>query len=72
MVTAELNGLEVKMEVDTGAPLSVIGEDVYTQLKNSEGSTLNLQDTKFTLRSYTGEIIPVLGTLFVLSKSKYK
>ena len=64
MVTVELNGLEVKMEVDTGAPLSVIGEDVYTQLKNS--------DTKFTLRSYTGEIIPVLGTLCVLSKSKYK
>ena len=72
MVTVELNGLEVKMEVDNGAPLSVIGEDVYTQLKNSEGSTLNLQDTKFTLRSYTGEIIPALGTLCVLSKSKYK
>ena len=60
------------MEVDTGAPLSVIGEDVYTQLKNIEGSTLNLQDTKFNLRFYTGEIIPVLGTLCVLSKSKYK
>ena len=72
MVTIELNGLEVKMEVDTGAPLSVISEDVYTQLKNIEGSTLNPQDTKFTLTSYTGQIIPVLGTLCVLSKSKYK
>lgn len=72
MVTVELNGLEVKMEVDTGASLSVIGDDVYTQLKNIEGLTLNLQDTKFTLKSCTGQIVPVLGTLCVLSKSKYK
>ena len=70
MVTVELNGLEVKMELDTGASLSVISEDVYTQLKNIEGSTLNLQDTKLTLKSYTGEIIPVLGTLSV--EVKYK
>ena len=70
MVTVQLNGLEVKMELDTGASLSVISEDVYTQLKNIKGSTLNLQDTKLTLKSYTGEIIPVLGTLSV--EVKYK
>ncbi|XP_068756934.1 uncharacterized protein [Montipora capricornis] len=70
MVTVELNGLEVKMEVDTGASLSVISEDVYTQLKNIEGSSFNLQDNKLTLKSYTGEIIPVLGTLSV--EVKYK
>ena len=58
------------MELDTGASLSVISEDVYTQLKNIEGSTLNLQDTKLTLKSYTGEIIPVLETLSV--EVKYK
>ena len=51
MVTVQLNGLDVKMELDTGASLSVISEDVYTQLKNIEGSTLNLQDTKLTLKS---------------------
>ncbi|XP_068696839.1 uncharacterized protein [Montipora foliosa] len=70
MVTVELNGLEVKMEVDTGASLSVISEDVYTQLKNIEGSSFNLQGNKLTLKSYTGEIIPVLGTLSV--EVKYK
>ena len=70
MVTVELNGLEVKMEVDTGASLSVIGENVYNQLNNIEGSPLKLQDTKLTLKSYTGEIIPVLGKLSV--EVKYK
>ena len=58
------------MELDTGASLSVISEDVYTQLKNIEGSSFNLQDTKLTLKSYTGKIIPVLGTLSV--EVKYK
>ena len=58
------------MELDTGTSLSVISEDVYTQLKNIEGSTLNLQDTKLNLKSYTGEIIPVFGTLSV--EVKYK
>ena len=67
MVTVELNRLEVKMELDTGASLSVISEDVYTQLKSIEGS---LKETKLTLKSYTGEIIPVLGTLSV--EVKYK
>ena len=61
MVTGGLNGLEIKQELDTGAPLSVIDEDVYNQLNNIEGSPLKLQDTKLTLKSYTGEIIPVLG-----------
>ena len=70
MVTVELNGLEVKVELDTGASLFVISEDGYTQLKNIEGSTLNLQDTKLTLKPYTGKIMPVLGTLSV--EVKYK
>ena len=70
MVTVELNGQEVKMELDTGTSLSVISEVVFTQLKNIEGSSLNLQDTKLTLKSCTGEIIPVLGTLSV--EVKYK
>ena len=70
MVTVGLNGSEIKMELDTGASLSVIGEDVYNQLNIIEGSPLKLQDTKFTLKSYTGEIIPVLGKLLV--EVKYK
>ena len=70
MVTIGLNGLEVKMELGTGASLSVISEDVYNQLKNIEGSTLSLQDTKLTLKSYIREVIPVLGKLSV--EVKYK
>ena len=58
------------MEVDTGPSRSVISEDVYTQLKNIKGSTLNLQDTKLTLKCYTGEIIPGLVTLSVEVKKK--
>ena len=70
MVAVELNGLEVQMELDTGASLSVIGEDIFDQLKNIEGSSLNLQNTKLTLKTYTGEVIPVLGELLV--EVKYK
>lgn len=58
------------MELDTRTSLSVISKDVYTQLKNIEGSTLYLQDIKLTLKSYTREIIPVLGTLSVEVKCK--
>ncbi|XP_048590142.1 uncharacterized protein K02A2.6-like [Nematostella vectensis] len=70
LVDVELNGLKVQMELDTGASLSVIGEDIFDQLKNIEGSSLNLQDTKLTLKTYTGETIPVLGKLVV--EVKYK
>ena len=70
MVTVELNGLEVNMELDTEASMSVISEDIYNQLENIEGSILDLQKTKLTLKSYTGDVIPVLGKLSV--EVKYK
>ena len=70
MVDLELNGLKIQMELDTGASVSVIGEDIFNQLKNIGGPSLNLRDSKLTLKTYTGECIPVLGELIV--EVKYK
>ena len=42
------------MEIDTGAALSVISEDIYKQLR-SQGKLPSLKNTEVLLRTYTGE-----------------
>lgn len=52
------------MEVDTGAALSLISEETYNSLwANSTSPALQKSDAK--LKSYTGEIIQVKGTIEV-------
>ena len=57
----------VSMEVDTGATRSTISEYVYrSELSNS----YPLKKCNFTLRSYTGDLIPTIG--YVSVPMKYK
>lgn len=51
-----LNGVPIKMELDTGASLSVINEATYQQLQAPP-----LRPSECKLRTYTGENIQVLG-----------
>uniref|UniRef100_H3AL86 ribonuclease H n=1 Tax=Latimeria chalumnae TaxID=7897 RepID=H3AL86_LATCH len=55
-----LNSVNVKMEIDTGASVSVIGEDMFQGERS-----LNIKPTKSILRTFTGEQIPVMGTVDV-------
>ena len=55
MVTA--NGVELKMEVDTGALDSIISEYIYNKLWTHNMSPL--QETTLKLRTYTGETLQI-------------
>ena len=59
IVTVQINGTELPMEVDTGASLTLISKTTFEKLWNTQ-EALNLQSTTSKLRTYTGEIIEVL------------
>lgn len=70
-VTPLLDGNAVRMQVDTGAAISLLSEAVYKEKLHH----LTLQPTKMTLKTYTGEIVPVRGSVIVtveLNKQKVK
>ena len=52
---------DLLMEVDTGASLSIISEKTYSSLHNAP----QLQSTEARLLTYTGESLPVLGSITV-------
>ncbi len=68
MVTIEIEGIPVKMEVDTGATLSIMS---YSTLSSTwpEALTPEIKPTQAKLRTYTGEKIVVKGAIDV--KVKY-
>lgn len=52
------------MEIDTGAAVSIISEETYKKLWNTN-DVLELLLTSTTLGTYTGESIGVLGKINV-------
>uniref|UniRef100_H3A251 Gypsy retrotransposon integrase-like protein 1 n=1 Tax=Latimeria chalumnae TaxID=7897 RepID=H3A251_LATCH len=54
----ELNGNPVVMKLDTGASVTVVNEETYRSLRLGP-----LKKTGVHLRTYTGEQIPVIGTV---------
>ena len=52
MVSLGLNGVEVKMEVDTGAAVSVISNDLYSRIRGEP-----LVKSGLKLKTYTGEMV---------------
>ena len=62
-VEIHLNGMRKRIEVDTGAAVSVIDETTYRELKQSQEITLHLSSAK--LRTYSGHFIPVQGRIDV-------
>ena len=61
MVELQVNGQPLTMEVDTGAAMSLAPESVLADLL----PFTELQKTTSVLRTYTGEQIPVKGTISV-------
>ncbi|XP_029551127.1 uncharacterized protein K02A2.6-like [Salmo trutta] len=62
--TVEVDGKQMRMEVDTGASASVISEETYKQKWGSRQVSA-LTPAGIRLRTYTGETIPLLGALEV-------
>ena len=52
------------MEIDTGASLMLVSESTFRDC----WPELNLSHSGITLHSYSGESIPLLGTVDVLAK----
>ena len=61
LVSLKVNGQPLTMEVDTGAAVSLATESAVEALLPS----VQLQPSNITLKTYTGETIPVKGTLSV-------
>ena len=60
----KMNGHPVQMEIDTGASVSVVGEDIFKAIQRGE-KPLELQKSSVQLRTYTGDEIPVRGSVLV-------
>ena len=60
-VVVQIGDQEVPMEVDTGASLSIISEEMYCSLTKTPA----LLPTQARLCTYTGELLPVLGSITV-------
>ena len=57
--TVEINGVPLTMEIDTGAARSTVCEVTYKKLLSAYPTkTVNIR-----LRSYTGEVVPVVGEI---------
>ena len=62
VVTVQVQGVDLPMELDTGASPSLISETTYSNLSSTLGP---LTPSNFTLTTYTGEKIFPLGSINV-------
>ena len=58
VITVNVNGTDILMEVDTGASLSVISEQTFKAIVSP---TDELQATSITLTTYSGQNLHILG-----------
>ena len=61
VVTPTVNGIPLKMELDTGASISIISEKTWKDLFHSE----KLKASQVVLKTYSGESLKVLGQFAV-------
>ena len=59
VITVNVNGTDILMEVDTGASLSIISEQTFWAIASP---TDKLQSTSITLTTYSGDNLHIMGT----------
>ena len=59
-----INTVPVKMELDTGASLSILSSNTYQSLTRKT-DIKPIEESTATLKTYTGQAIPVLGKVKV-------
>ena len=60
-LSLKINGTPVKMEVDTGAAISILNEPTFNRVKQSSSGQLTLGLSRRNLKTYTGGDITILG-----------
>ena len=68
-VIVSVDNMELDMEVDTGASVSIIREEMYSRLWPEEQKP-SLQESAITLRTYSGEQLSIKGTLNVILSTR--
>ena len=63
-VSVNVNGKALSMEIDTGASVSVVGKETFDLIQRGV-SSIRLQETPVTLKTYTGQQIALLGSVLV-------
>ena len=63
-LTVSANGKPLKMEVDTGAGVSIISEETYHRTWEDDQAP-TIQSARIKLRTYTGELVAAVGRLQV-------
>ena len=69
VVSVKLNDVDLEMEVDNGASISIISEATYNRLW-SKGQAPVIQESQLKLKTYSGEQLSVKGVIEV--KVQYK
>ena len=64
LVTSQLNGQDLTMEMDTGATLSIISEKTYQSLFSPHAAP-QLKPSTTQLKTYTGEVLQILGEITI-------
>ena len=64
LVTLQLNGQDLTMELNTGATLSIVSEKTYQSLFFSQAPP-QLKPSTAQLKTYTGEVLRILGEITV-------
>ena len=62
--TFKLNGVDLTMDIDTGASISIISEQTFKELWGQDCHPA-LQRCGIRLRTYTGELLPIKGEIQV-------
>ena len=63
MISVQVNGADLDMELDTGASVSVMGSDTFNALWSQDRPTIH--HTTAQLRTYTNDTIETMGTVEV-------
>ena len=66
VITLELNGVPLDMELDTGASLTLLNKSTYKAITHDASTGLQPSDAQ--LRTYTGQLVETLGTTTVQAK----
>ena len=67
LIAVNVSDVDLLMEVDTGAAVSLISESTYNSLWSGENKP-PLQHADVSLRTYSGEKLPVVGQISVVVK----
>ena len=60
LVTLQVNGKDLTMELDTRATVSIVSEKTYQNLFSPHAAP-QLKTSKAKLKAYAGEILTILG-----------